>query len=338
MAAPGWSARQGILTAASVVLALVLAAALGLNGLWWSAISAWVVANADFTALWRKAIMRLTGTAAGLTLGYVLAVGIEGFPPFQALALFVICAIGSYQRFTSRYGYAWFYGAITLMLMITVSIVETDVLFAFAQFRFMDIACGVGASAIVHAVGRPRRPAAVSAPAAAPPPAEFDVRQIALVGGFSAVAMMALWSAFDLPSLPQAIASALVVLDRDFGSIGVRARQRLLGCVLGAVVGIAALLFELDSFPVFATVLFAGIFYFSRLHNGVGPQSYIGTQGGLAFITALVSDDGPPAALMPVIERLAGIFIGIGLMLSVAFVLAAIVRRTRSSDALERSG
>ncbi|MFG1346781.1 hypothetical protein V5F59_17975 [Xanthobacter autotrophicus DSM 431] len=97
-----------------------------------------------------------------------------------------------------------------------------------------------------------------------------------------------IWSWFLIPSMPQAVGSTLAVLDRDFASVKVRARQRFLGCALGAGLG-------LDALPVYATVLFAGIF-FSRLHNGGGPQSYIGTQGGIAFITAMVTGAGPPSS------------------------------------------
>lgn len=331
MAAAGWSARQGLITAASVVLALLMAAALGLQGLWWAAISAWIVSNPDFSALWRKAGMRLAGTAVGLSAGYILAVALEGIPLFQALALFIICAAGSYLRFASRNGYAWFYGTITFMLMLTVSIVETGALFSFAENRFLEIACGVLASAVVHAAARPPTdrgaPAAPYAPTAPAHPADFDLMHLALVAGISAVAMVALWSWFDLPSLPQAIGSSLAVLDRDFGAIRVRGRQRVLGCILGALAGLAALLLQLDTLLVYLTVLAGGIFYFSRLHNGGGPQSYIGTQGGVAFITALVTDGGPPAALLPVVERLAGIFIGVALMLAASRVLSALSRR-----------
>jgi uncharacterized membrane protein YccC len=172
-------------------------------------------------------------------------------------------------------------------------------------------------------------PAAPPAPAH---PADLDLMQISLVAGISAVAMVILRSWFDLPSLPQAIGSSLAVLDRDFGAIRVRGRQRLLGCVLGALARLAALLLQLDNILVDLTVLAGGIFYFSRLHTGGGPQSYIGTQGGVAFITALVTDRSPPAALLPVVERLAGIFIGVALMLIASLVLSAL-RRWRLTPA-----
>ncbi|SJZ55876.1 Fusaric acid resistance protein-like [Enhydrobacter aerosaccus] len=331
METPGWDARQGILTAASVVLAVAFAALLGIDGLWWAAISAWMVANPDFSALWRKAIMRLLGTAVGLALGYWLAIVMEGFPPYQALAVFVACGLGCYQRFASPYGYAWFYGCLTLMLIVTVSIIETDTLFIYAQSRFLEIACGVVASALVHAVLLPRRSTAPPPPPAAADGDKSGLFYAALVGGFSGVALMALWSLTGLPALSQAILSCMFVVDRDFGTGRVRARQRFIGCLLGAALGLAALLFELDSLPVYATVLFAGIFFFSRLHHGGGRQSYIGTQGGLAFIAALVTDGGPPNALLPVIDRVAGIFIGVAVMVTISYILVTLMGRPRSA-------
>lgn len=329
--APGWSARQGLLSAGSVVLALVLAAGFGIEGMWWAAISAWMVANPDFHALWRKAMMRLVGTIGGLALGYTLAIVMEGSIAYQALAVFAACAGGCYLRFASTYGYAWFYGCITLVLMVTVSITQTDTLFTFAQFRFVEIACGVVASAVVHMLGRPHPSQIVPpAPAAA---GEFDLPHVALVGGFAGLAMMVLWALTDLPDLPQALVSCMVVLDRDFATVQVRARQRFLGCLLGMALGLAALLFEFDSVLVYVTVLFAGTFFFSRLHNGTGPQAYIGTQGGFAFITAMVTDDGPPNALLPVIDRLAGIVVGVVVMVTISFVLATLTRRRRAAVA-----
>ncbi len=317
----GWSARQGGLTAASVTLAVLAGAALGLHDLWWAAISAWVVSNPDLSALWRKLGMRLAGTAVGLAVGYLIAEVTAGRMLLQALALFSSAAAGCYLRFSARYGYGWFYGALTIAIMIAVSVLSPDNVFSFAQFRLIEIALGVFASALVHELGRAAR--GPEAPAAAAAPSR-ELILVGLVAGFSVVAMTCLWSWFDTPSLPQALASTLVLADRDLAAIRSRARQRLIGCALGAAAGVAALALEVDALPVFLVALFAGIFYFSRLHHGGGPQSYIGTQGGVAYITAMVTGNGPTADIWPVVGRLAGIVLGVVLMVSVSFVLAAV--------------
>jgi uncharacterized membrane protein YccC len=327
-AAFGWSARQGGLTAASVTIAVLAGAALGLQDLWWAAISAWVVSNPDLSALWRKLGMRLAGTAVGLAFGYVIAQASAGRLLFQALGLFASAAVGCYLRFSQLYGYAWFYGALTIAIVIAMSVISPADVYSFAQFRLIEIALGVFASAFVHELGRAARGPEAPAPAAAP---SGELAQVGLVAGLSVLAMTCLWSWFDTPSLPQALASTLVLADRDLATIRSRARQRLIGCALGAVAGLAALSFEVEALPVYLVVLFAGIFYFSRLHHGGGPQSYIGTQGGVAYITAMVTGNGPAADIWPVVGRLAGIFMGVVLMVSVSFVLAA-VRAPRLSS------
>ncbi len=331
-AAPsGWSARQGLVTASSVTLAVLTGALLGLPDLWWAAISAWIVANPDFGALWRKLAMRIAGTAAGLLIGLNVALLTEGYPPFQALVLFAAGGIGTYQRFSHRYGYGWFYAALTISMMIAVSITAPNTLFSFAQFRFIEIVLGVGVTAFVHALARPQYFSA--APLAAPRSSDPGLVQVGLVGGFSVVGMTALWSTFDIPALPQTLISTLALLDRDYATIRVRARQRFLGCLLGAVLGLLCLLLQFNALGPYLAVLFAGIFYFSRLHHSGGPQAYIGTQGGVAFITAMVTGGGPPASVIPALNRLAGVFVGVAMMLAVSVVLAALATPRRPAPA-----
>ncbi|MFG1262234.1 MULTISPECIES: hypothetical protein [Xanthobacter] len=97
------------------------------------------------------------------------------------------------------------------------------------------------------------------------------------------------------------------MLDRDFGTISARGFQRGLGSILGALAELAALLLQLqlDNLLVYLAVLASGIFYFSRL----------------------LTDGGPPAELMPVVERLTGIFIGVALMRIASLVLSALHNR-----------
>jgi uncharacterized membrane protein YccC len=319
--APAWTARQGALTAGSVALAVTAGAALSLPDLWWAAISAWIVSNPDMSALWSKLGMRLAGTVFGLALGVAAAEMSAGLPPMQGLILFASAAVGCHLRFSSRYGYAWFYGAVTTAIVVAVSILAPETIFSFVQFRLIEIALGVFASAFVHTLGGAR---AAPASAAAPVASSGDLARVGLVAAISTVAMTALWSWLDTPSLPQALASTMVLADRDLAAIRSRARQRLIGCALGGCAGLAGMAFEFDTMPVYLVVLFAGLFYFSRLHHGGGKQSYIGTQGGVAYITAMVTGNGPAADILPVVERLAGVFIGVVMMVSVSFVLGAL--------------
>lgn len=314
---PGWSARQGLVTAGGVVLALVLALHLGLEDPWWAGLSAWIVANQDRDALWAKAAQRVAGTAAGLVVGLLLARVSAGEPSLLVLSLFAIGALGARGRFTSPHGYAWFYAGITGVMVLMQAASGPAGLLAFAQWRMLEISTGVLAATLVAA-------GAASSGNRVPPPeplAQLD--RLTLAGGLLPVLVLLAWAALDLPAVVQMAATAMVLLDRDVGSTHLRARQRLLGCLLGGAGGLALLLaVGMDTLPLWLGVVGLGVFLISALHQGGGPSAYVGTQAGVAFIMALVSDRGPPAQLQPVLERLAGISLGVALILVVAMMVA----------------
>jgi uncharacterized membrane protein YccC len=70
------------------------------------------------------------------------------------------------------------------------------------------------------------------------------------------------------------------------------------------------------------------MFMLAHIHHGDARTAYIGTQGGLVFIMALVTGLGPAATILPVVDRLAGMFIGIVVLVGfVALVRPVLARR-----------
>ena len=65
-----------------------------------------------------------------------------------------------------------------------------------------------------------------------------------------------------------------------------------------------------------------GVFLFSMVSLGTGPYAYLGIQGGMALLTALIVGTGPPDRLEPVLDRLAGILIGVTLVVALSYLLA----------------
>jgi uncharacterized membrane protein YccC len=318
MAAPAWHARMGLISALGVVLAVLAAIRLGLEDPWWAAISAWIVSNPDRHALLDKALQRAAGTLAGVSAGYVAAGAAAGLPVMQAILLFAVGALGTWKRFAApRWNYAWFYAAVTAAVVLVQSLAASGDLYAFAHWRAYEILCGVAAATLVDAIlggGGPQGATSPPAPAVAAAGPGPEIARVALVGGSLLVLVPLLWSLFDLPAVTQIAVSALVVLDRDAGGMGLRGSQRLLGCLAGGAYGLAALGGGLDVFPVWLAALGGGGLLFSTLHHGGGPKAYVGTQGGVAVIMTLVTGSGPPDSLLPVLDRLAGITLGVGLL------------------------
>jgi hypothetical protein len=148
-----------------------------------------------------------------------------------------------------------------------------------------------------------------------------ELKLLIVVGGSVPVITTLLWSWLHLPSLVQAIATALVTLDRNVANAEIRVTQRILGCLLGGSIGLVAAEFATSSLFEWSVILFGGIFLFSWLHLGSGPFSYVGTQAGVAFILAVATGDNHPDTIGPVIGRIAGMTGGVLMVGSLCFVL-----------------
>ena len=321
--------RYSLITAASCWLAAMLVFFFHCDNPWWGVISAWVISSADFHQSSLKALLRVAGTLAGYFVGLICASVTEGEPIWQALALFLIGAIGMSMRFRSQFSYAWIIGSATAFILVVLDLTDPGSIYETAQYRLYEIISGVVAAWLCARVLRPllglssqvKEAEASAGSSIKLTPSEL--RMLIVVGGSVPVITTLLWSWLHLPSLVQAIATALVTLDRNVANAQIRVTQRVLGCVLGGVVGLVAAEFATSSLFAWSVILFGGIFLFSWLHLSTGPFSYVGTQAGVAFILAIVTGNNPPDTIGPVIGRIAGMTGGVLVVGSVCFVLKA---------------
>jgi uncharacterized membrane protein YccC len=318
----------GAITALACWLAATLAFALHLDNPWWAAISAWVVANPERQALLAKASNRILGTIIGCLASYWVTLWVESRPVLQLLAMFGFAAIGVYGRFRSAQSYAWIIGAVGALAILAMSLETPGQIFHFAVFRACEVICGVIAVTFMEwllyrknsPVAAKITPAKPADKAIAPTMDRATALRLAMIGGVAVILIPILWSWLNLPSLSQIVVSCLVVLDRDGASTHFRGLQRILGCVAGGAVGLLTIRLGPDSFLIWSVMLIAGIFLFSLIHHGGSRWAYVGTQGGVAFILALVTGLGPPDTILPAIDRIAGMLCGVGILLCVCFV------------------
>lgn len=318
----------GAITALACWLAATLAFALHLDNPWWAAISAWVVANPERHALLAKASNRILGTIIGCLASYWVTLWVENRPVLQLLAMFGFAAIGVYGRFRSAQSYAWIIGAVGALAILTMSLETPGQIFHFAVFRACEVICGVIAVTFMESllyrknspVDSKITPAKPADKVIAPTMDRATALRLAMIGGVAVILIPILWSWLNLPSLSQIVVSCLVVLDRDGASTHFRGLQRILGCVAGGAVGLLTIRLGPDSFLIWSIMLVAGIFLFSLIHHGGSRWAYVGTQGGVAFILALVTGLGPPDTILPAINRIAGMLCGVGILLCVCFV------------------
>ena len=301
--------------------------------------------------------MRVAGSIVGaLAALFVLRFFIYQSLPFLS-SLFVLSCIGMFGFVCSRFGYAWLVGAVTACLVLLMSLDQPQGAFDTAVNRVAEVMIGTIAALIV--VGLSPRPAdAGAAPAADlidPPPLAFWRRRYgaelrhwllgkkpllwhACRGGLTVMLMPALadWLAPESP-VTMGVTVVMVmsipttaILESDSRAIIEKAAHRLIGCLLGALMGLACLAFVGSDFLLWIVLIPPGIWLCSQIQTGSAGISYIGTQAMFAYVMSMVQGQGPPDSISPGFNRLVGVMGGLSILFIVTLVLSLIPLSQRS--------
>jgi len=349
-----WRGRRGLEAteaAASVTLAVLAALALHSDEPWWAAITAFMVTRAAPVEAVSRAIMRVAGSIVGALAALVaLRLFVYQSLPFL-LCLFLLSCIGLFGFVTSRYGYAWLIGAVTACLVMLMSFDQPQAAFNTAVNRVIDVVIGTAASLLVCALS-PSPTDAVASPAASllePPPLAFWRRRYgdelmrwlpgngpllvhACRGGLTVMLLPALaeWIA---PVSPVTIGVTVVIvmsipttaiIQSDNRAIIQRGVHRLIGCLIGALVGLACLAFVGDDFLLWIALIPPGIWLCSQIQTGTTGISYIGTQAMFSYLMSMLQGQGPPDTIAPGFSRLVGVMGGLSILFLVTLILSLI--------------
>ena len=348
-----WRGPRGLEAAeaaASVTLATLAALALHSDDPWWAAISAFQVTRAAPSMLISRALNRVAGSIVGAVAALIaLRLFVYQSLPFL-LCLFVLSLIGLVGFVTSRHGYAWLIGAVTACLIMLMSLDQPQIAFATAVNRVVEVGIGTAASLIVCSLSpAPAGTAVPSAPLLDPPPLALWRRHYgtelqrwlpgkgplllhACRGGITVMLMPALaeWIA---PISPVAMGvTAVAVLAIPTTAAGQAASpvviqrgvHRLIGCLIGALAGLACLAFVGSDFLLWIALLPPGVWLCSQIQTGTSGISYLGMQAMFAYVMSLVQGQGPPDTIAPGFERLVGVFGGLSILLIVTLALSLI--------------
>ena len=347
-----WCGRRGLEAteaAAAVTLAVLVALGVHSSEPWWAAITAFMVTRASPIEAISRGILRVAGSIAGaLAALVVLRLFVYQSLPFL-LCLFSIPCIGLFGFVTSRHGYAWLVGSVTACLVMLMSFDQPQGAFATAVNRVIDVIIGTAALLVVCALSPvPAGLAAASAPNLLdPPPLAFWCRGYGIElrrwlpgngplllhacrGGLTVMLMPALaeWI-WPVSPVTMGVTAVMVIsipttaiLHSDTSAIVQRAAHRLIGCLLGALVGLACLAFVGDDFLLWIALIPPGIWLCSQIQNGTTGISYIGTQAMFAYLMSMVQGQGPPQTISTGFERLVGVMGGLSILFVVTLVLS----------------
>ncbi|MBZ9938339.1 FUSC family protein [Mesorhizobium sp. BR1-1-16] len=313
--------RKAVATTVGVVGAVFVALLAGFENPYWAGLSALVIANSDRDELFTKGLLRIAGTFAGVFAGYIAAQLLAGFAIGQAAAAMLAAGIAIYGRQRSAFAYAWFYGGVTFLLVIVASIGDPGGLYDFAQNRCYEIVTGVSVATLASwalGPGAGGTTRIVAHPSSVTP---ADARRLAYAAALGTLAILFAWTSFSLPSLTQVIVSSLIVIDANPVATRHRSLQRIIGCFIGGAAGLAVIGIDATGFVWWTAALTLGVYLSARIHLGGTANAYIGTQTAIAFLVTLV-DSGPPTSIVPPVQRLVGIILGVALMSLVTWAVA----------------
>jgi len=349
-----WRGPRGLESAeaaASVTLAVLVALALHSDEPWWAGISAFMVTKAAPSVAVARGIMRIAGSIVGALTGLVvLRLFVYQSLPF-CLCLFVLSCIGLFGFVGSRNGYAWVVGTVTACLVMLMSLDQPQGAFNTAVNRVAEVTIGTVASLVVCGLS-PAPADTGAAPVASlvdPPPLAFWRRRYgvelarwlpgnrplllhACRGGLTVMLMPALadWLA---PVSPVTMGLTVVmimsipttaILEPNSPAIIQRAAHRLIGCLIGALAGLACLAFIGSDFLLWIVLIPPGIWLCSQIQTGTSGVSYVGTQAMLAYLMSMVQGQGPPDSISPGFERLVGVMGGLSVLFVVTLILSLI--------------
>lgn len=333
----------------SVALAVFLALILHSDEPWWAAISAWMMSGISLADALPKGVMRILGSIAGATIA-VIVLGLFAYDPLAfCLCLFIIAWVGLFCFAKSRHGYAWMIAAITGNLVMLIALDQPQTAFTIAVNRVADVTIGTAATLLVTYL-LPALPAAASSTAAGTPSVlplffwsrrhtrEFErwLRENwplvlhACRGGLTVMVLPLLlnWLA-PLGSSQLAVTSVAVmaipttaILEPDGRTVVQRAVQRLVGCALGALLGLICLYWVGQNLLVWLLLLIGGVWLTSQIQSGNTGISYVGIQAGFAFLLSMIQGQGPPLSPTPGLDRFAGIMAGLSVLLIITMAMS----------------
>jgi uncharacterized membrane protein YccC len=324
--------RQGLVAACSVMLATVLALVLQVESPWWAAISAFMSLMSTGAASVRRGILRMTGTAAGAVLGFIMA----RWLPYDHFALCLFLAattmLGVIAMQVSPHGLAWLFLTITSSLVLLMSLTEPTQAVDIAFYRVFEVAIGVTSAIIVVNVLQDWH---AEPPASAPGwrhllGAQWPAVLHGMRSAISVVAVLLIWKWINLPDVSQmaitvaVVMSAPVIADGGVGTrhaVAERSLHRLIGCLIGGLMALACLALQVTSFPWWLAMVGGSVWIGMHVQVGSHGVGYVGTQAAFVFIITMIQGASPPTSIMPGVDRFAGITGGLGILLIVSLIL-----------------
>ena len=310
----------------SVMLAIVLAHGIGARMVGWAAFTAFVLMRGSPRETMVRGVLRIVGTVLGAGLALVLVPMAARSLPLSMASAALVGGLGLYGMLTAKRAYAWLLFGLTFE-MILLDKLENPSLdtIDFARTRLLEVGAGtIACVAVSLAIAWLTRQQADSVPLVTSPRMRWHpvaARHAAQAG--LAIALLPLLHRFTgIPQLAQAgvtIIAVMIVPVSGLGGSGLvpvsrRLLHRAIGCLSGGAMAIAVLMVAQGSVPVLVAGTCLGIWIGRHMETGSTRAPYVGLQFTLAILVVLVPDNFAQVSIVPGLQRLLSIAVGMALL------------------------
>lgn len=316
----------------AIVAAVLLAHVLGLAMPVWAAISVLRVFQNDKNATLRRGLERIAGTVLGGVISY--AIMLDGKNAALVwVATGLASALAVYAQAITRYSYAFILVGFTVPLMTYHAMASSDPILETILMRGAEVCLGVTIATLVdYLTSRRQSEKKKLKPLIGPVDPAFIGH--ALTVGIAVSLVPLIWTVFDLPGFDQTPITAFIVVSAAREGIGWKSLNRIVGCALGAALGLAGVnLLGHAGFLPWLLFLTAGLFLFTQVCHGGSIVSYTGVQAGICFLLIFVQEPIPHLDPAEGVARMWGVVGGIILVMLVG--LATWPIRQRITRAVE---
>ena len=318
--------KVGLATALSTFLALWF----HLKDPYWSGVSAFLICVDSIDNSFIKMLQRIGCTLLGAVFGVLAVHFFMETPVLLVVVAFFAMVLCVYRGFQSHNWYVWLFTTITFFMVVSAAMIGSTSLdtLNIALYRSLNIILGSVTGFVVAWFFSNTSSSLLQPKKGKRFKIEINLqehwvrfkqnRYYWLFGVKVALCMIAfplLWAQFNLPGATQIAVSIGAVLNIDFIATQKKSNMRVLGCFLGAVCAVIALIvLRVETLSFLLILVFLMAFACSYFHNSTSSFSYAGTQAIVAFLMGVVIDFQPSIIPDPSIERLVNIMGGVLLL------------------------
>ncbi len=300
------------------IFTALLAIGLSFQDPFWSIITVVVLYTEKAIHPLQKAFMRVVGTVVGALVGLVICSFFSDDSFLRLMSIFMVTTIGTLFNQISRFSYAWIFWTLTAFMVILSSFAGPTYAVHAAMWRSIEIILGVLVMA-GHSLLAPQklwfkftRP-------------EFDnivwersiktsvaclITSIILVESHWYAGIVGVTSAFIVSS------------QQTYKNIVSKGVERLIGSVVGVVVGLLTIVVYFHSFDAILLLLFFATLIYSVLHFSHRAYNYAKLQAIVAFlITILPVHNMLTSDISQAVSRASGVLLGVVIALCVNCLL-----------------